>query len=279
MTRLNLVEALGKVAAERRQRRALVPIARKMATGMGKAWNRQARVFLRKLTILEPHITARAEAVAAIAEASGEIPWQPLWTETEADTVVAVETPIKGGASAALEAGFLHSVADMSADLSWDVDHPAAVKYLEDLGAERVTRINETTRRGLRTLLAQAVEEGWSYNKTQREIRAHFRGFSASRPQKHIRNRAELVALTETGEAYSEGALQVGQQLEEAGLALEKRWLSVGDERVDEKICAANERQSWIAFNSNFQSGHGRPLGHPACRCTLQIRRRREIRT
>ena len=81
-----------------------------------------------------------------------------------------------------------------------------------------------------------------------------------------------LVAVTEVGNAYEAGTAGTIRQLEQTGLAMEKSWLTVGDDRVDDE-CAGNEAAGWIPATAAFPSGHDRPLAHPACRCTLLFRR------
>lgn len=79
------------------------------------------------------------------------------------------------------------------------------------------------------------------------------------------RNRAELIANTEMNDAMSAGTLERGASLG----AKTKEWLTVGDSEVDDVICLPNEGQGEIQITRTFQSGHGRPPGHPRCRCAL----------
>jgi hypothetical protein len=92
-------------------------------------------------------------------------------------------------------------------------------------------------------------------------------------PQQHIDSRAHLVAVTETGNAYAEGQLEVAQELAAAGIEMEKAWITVGDDRVTEG-CRENEAAGWIGLDDPFPSGHQRPLRFPGCRCDLLTRRK-----
>lgn len=47
-----------------------------------------------------------------------------------------------------------------------------------------------------------------------------------------------------------------------------KTWITVRDDRVSD-LCAQNEAAGVIDINTPFPSGHGKPPGHPNCRCTL----------
>ena len=86
-------------------------------------------------------------------------------------------------------------------------------------------------------------------------------------------DRAELIATTVAGDAYEAATAAAGRQLADAGLVMEKSWLTVGDDRVDVE-CEDNEAQGWIPMDDGFRSGHTRPPAQPACRCTALYRRR-----
>jgi len=188
---------------------------------------------------------------------------------TEAEMLRALQSTIGdaltgGGARVILSAGI---------ELSFSVNHPAAVQYLKDHGAELVRGINATTRDYLRTVLVQAAEQGWAYGKTARAIKERYREFSVGVPQRHIRSRSELIAVTEVGNAYEHGSLIAAQDLASGGLVMEKFWSTVQDDRVEEH-CRTNEGEGWIPLDQTFSSGHDRPLAHPACRCTMLTRRK-----
>jgi hypothetical protein len=59
---------------------------------------------------------------------------------------------------------------------------------------------------------------------------------------------------------------------------MEKRWLTVGDDRVSDG-CKDNQRAGWIALNDAFPSGDDRPLRFPGCRCVVQYRRKAGVNT
>ena len=101
--------------------------------------------------------------------------------------------------------------------------------------------------------------------------------FSERKPQLHIRNRAELIAVTETGNAYEKAAMLQAEALQQAGLPMEKSWNTVGDDRVSDG-CQENEDAGWIPIDEPFPSGDMQPLRFPGCRCNLQTRFAREDR-
>jgi len=80
-----------------------------------------------------------------------------------------------------------------------------------------------------------------------------------------INDRARTIARTEMGDALEEGARTVAKKRG----ATHKVWITVGDDRVDQDICAGNQGQGPIPIDEPFQSGHQNPTGHPSCRCTV----------
>lgn len=258
-----MVLLLREAAAKAVKRRKLAPIETDLARKMGRMFRAQGAAFVYDL---------RPQASRfGLVEADGDgLDWEPVWNGAASRISAAGTEAIQAAAEDALQSGmnvaaaeFAGVIADL--DTSFDLKNPRAVAFLEGRGAAQIARINETTRDQMRTLLTQAVSEGWSYNRTAKELRAQFTDMS--------RARALTIATYEAGEAYEAGSYLVGEDLIAAGVAMEKSWLTVGDDRVDPH-CAANGGQNWIAFGEAFSSGHDRPLSHPRCRCTLLMRRK-----
>jgi hypothetical protein len=119
--------------------------------------------------------------------------------------------------------------------------------------------ITESTRR----IVKNAIASGLENNKTQEEIVDDLmkKGFSEER--------ARNIAENEVAAANEGGTMQAYIDAEDAGVPIMKGWNSVGDDGVDEDICAKNEAQGPIPVSQAFQSGHMAPLGHNRCRCSL----------
>jgi len=115
------------------------------------------------------------------------------------------------------------------------------------------------TRQRVRELVAQSITDGQSLGQLSRALREDF-VFS--------RGRAERIARTETATALGQGqkqaAIHQGRD--------QKRWVSQGDDRVNQPICATNEAQGWVGVADAFQSGHDTIPGHVQCRCTVIYR-------
>lgn len=173
----------------------------------------------------------------------------------------------------AVRKGAKSAMVDLSAaeyGISFNLQDPLAQKFLKDNGVKKVKGINKTTRGRIQTVLNKAAKEGWSYKQTAEEIAAIFDS-SVTVTSGSVISRAELIAVTEMGEAYEAGRQAVLDKFDKAGLDTEKMWITVGDEKVC-TVCAPNGSAGWIKGKDAFPSGHDRPLGHPACRCDMGVR-------
>lgn len=159
-------------------------------------------------------------------------------------------------------------VRNVKADKSGWVSLPnlRAQEYAKKHAAEAVTQINDTTRKEIARIVSDGVKSGSSYNDIAKEIKNKFEEFAVPMPQKHVSNRAVLVAVTELANAYCEGNAQVGNYLQDNGVKMMKAWQTLEDDRVSDG-CKENERVGWIPINKEFPSGHMHPPRFPGCRC------------
>lgn len=237
------------------KRRAIAPIERGLEAAMRKAFKAQGRALLRGLVSYKDQFP--------LEEAMTEGQWDRLFSDAEIASMRLFMEPLDAAARAALLAGGASTYGELGMlGVAFDLANPRAVEYLRHHGAARVTMINQTTRTEIRKLVVQAADEGMSYSRLARTIRDRFDGFAGLQPQLHIHNRAELVAVTEVGDAYSEANLIVGKTLQDAGERMENYWLTVGDGRVSAG-CAQNQAAGWIPLDDAFPSGHQRPLRFP----------------
>lgn len=271
---LATIDRLVEANAALRKRRALDRLERRLTEALRRAFLAQGRAFLSRLERLRDRFPPEGRLQEALEEAD----WGPLFDQAALETLRLFQEPLDESTRQALEAGALALIAELGSTLDFSLEHPRAVEYLQQRGAERVTQINETTRRYLRTILTQAAAEGWSYDRVARAIRERYAEFAGPplrvRPR-HIRSRAHAVAVFELGDAYEHGNMLVARELQAAGLVMEKAWLTVGDDRVRPEH-RANQEQGWIPLDQTFSSGHQRPPTDPGCRCTLLMRRRPE---
>lgn len=272
------------VEAVRRSRRLKrkEPIERRLELAMRKAFREQGRQFERNLRKFRDRFGEAQRADTQVrpdgrdedTELSESIlptEWMFVFHAVAQKTLVLFSKPIDTAVRAALLAGGTNLIAELGAGISFALDNPRAVTYLEQYGAKLVTKINETTRDYIGTIIEQATREGWSYDRIAEALTERYEEFAIGKPQAHIDSRAHLIAVTETGNAYTEGRLQAAQELEAAGLEMEKAWDTVGDDKVSEG-CRGNAAVGWIKLDAAFPSGHQRPLRFPGCRCDLLTR-------
>ena len=136
-----------------------------------------------------------------------------------------------------------------------------AANYARQRGGEllQVTgdaNLADLTRERVGSLVARSLEEGWTPEELQKQLEQDF-AFSSSR--------AATIARTETSFATSRGEYQAATL---QGYDM-KRWITVGDERVDSP-CHANEAIGWIGIVEQFPSGHSIPPVHPNERCFVE---------
>lgn len=266
---LATLDRLIEAFTERRKWRALSPIERRLERDMEKAFRKQGRAFLAALNHRAGVLGGR------LREAAGDVlppDWAAIFDAIARD-IRAFTPAIQRGVRASLTTGAQHSMTDLGVPGTFDLANPRAVTYLETHAAEAVTAINEATKAEMRAIITKGVREGQSYDQIAKSIKDRFEGFSRRMPQQHIRSRAHLVAVTESGNAYEAGTRAVADDLKAAGLEMEKSWLTVGDKRVSDE-CMSNEGAGWIPIDDTFPSGADQPLEHPGCRCTMQIRRK-----
>lgn len=253
-------------------------IERALQLSLQKAFKEQGRVFLRMLAKFKNRFAEAAQVgsmfgddVVQLDESIPPTEWMFVFYEAAKRTFGLFEKPIDAAVQTALWQGAASMIADVGMSIRFDLKNPRAVKYLDQYGAQQVTKINDTTRDFLQTILKQSADEGWSYDRTAEAISERYQEFSIGKPQAHIDSRAHLIAVTETGNANLEGQMIVARDLQDAGIEMEKSWSTVGDDKVSDG-CRANEADGWIALDHPFSSGHMRPLRFPGCRCDLMTR-------
>lgn len=199
--------------------------------------------------------------------------WLTIFDRISGSTQDFFFDPIQAGSQAAMVQAATELIATLAADIAFDLANPRAVAYLEQHGFGLISQIDSVTRGNIATIVTNGIDEGWSYNRIAREISSLYREMAVGRPQQHIDSRAHLIAVTEMGNAYEAGNSIVVQDLQDAGLQMEKKWWTVGDDRVSQG-CRDNQAEGWIPVSQPFQSGHMQPLRFPGCRCTTLYRRR-----
>jgi hypothetical protein len=236
---------------------AVVLLERKLHAALRAHWRRQKRAVLARLAT---HRSLFAEAAMRKEDLPDDLAKR---VEPTGELVIVIDVTTAG----AFDAGAAHTLAEFNIAGAFDIHLPDAVDYLAQHGAQQVAAIDDVTRARLRRLLVDAVEHNWSYAKTARQITAMFDGFGGLSPLGHIRTRAELVSVTEIGQAYEHGGRVMADRIAATGMRLQKHWITAASDVCP--ICTDAAAQGWIADSDPFTNGFDGPLGHPGCRCAL----------
>lgn len=242
--------------------RRMAPIEKRLEKDLAKAFKVQGAAFSKRFASLQ----------GEFSEAISDDDWIGIWDDVAKATSKLFINPIQRAVQLSLTSAAEELIGELDVDYSFSLKNPRAVKYIAEHGAKLVTGINDTTRSYLGTVINDGVDGGWSYDRMAKAITDRFSQFAVGVPQKHIESRAHLVAVTEVGQAYEAGNEIVVNDLTKAGLKMEKKWDTVGDDRVSDG-CLENERAGWIPIDEEFPSGDMRPLRFPGCRCTALYRR------
>lgn len=252
---------------------ALAPLERKLERAMMAGFKAQRIQFLGRLR------KRRGQFAVPMAEAVREEDWAKDFDAATAATAGPMVKALDQAARASLIQGIKQARIDLGNPqelISFGPRSPEAAIVMRRRGANRIAGINDTTRSQVRTILTQAVDEGWTYQRTEKALTDLYAGFSTSAPQKHLQvglpkgqlgTRARLIAVTETATAYEEARMLSAGRLQAAGIAMQKRWITAGLDRVC-SVCEAGEGQGWVPLDQAFDNGFDSPPAHPGCRCS-----------
>lgn len=281
MTILTALNRFVEAASVAEKWRVIGPTERRLQRALRTAFEAQGKIFMRGFAKLQPRFVEarkgerrRQHRIQRLRETISADDWLQVFDQTTGDTVDLFFSPIQDAIRRSMRSGAGAAIADVGIDIAFTLAHPRAVQYLDQHGYGLIRQINAVTRGNIATIISNGVAEGWSYNRMAREITSLYREMAIGRPQQHIQSRAHLIAITEAGNAYESGGATIIQDLQDAGLRMEKHWLTVGDDRVSEG-CRDNQASGWIPFSQAFPSGHMHPLRFPGCRCSTLYQRSR----
>lgn len=131
---------------------------------------------------------------------------------------------------------------------NWALVNANAVRWAKQYGYDLVKGINATTRNNLQEIIPGFFEES---GRTIGDLRRTLSGTFGP-------VRAEMIAITETTRAASQGQLWLEDELRREGIATYRVWQTNRDEMVC-PICAP-------LHNKRIEDGR-LPPAHPRCRC------------
>jgi hypothetical protein len=206
---------------------------------------------------------------------------------------------IEDGAGVAFDA----LEAEARAGFAFNLDHPRAVDFIERHTADLVTEVGTNTRLGIRAIVRRSFEEAIAPREAARFIESIIglrsdqvgalmklredlaakgvRGEALDRAtaratRRMKRERALLIARTETINAANEGQIELWRQGVDAGvLELDKsfkEWIVTPDDRLCE-VCRPLDSVR-VGLNAFFDTARGMksgPTAHPRCRCALSL--------
>lgn len=264
-------EALVQVAVARREL-FLAPLRSRMARVAGVHFDNQRIVLERKLRERGAHLNESVcreglgDAVAGLMIT--------IFDEFAVDTADAMREILMK----AMEGAIKHRLLDFGYAMSFSLRNPAAQRYLKTYCLNEIKKIDATTLKIMKGIVYQGLYEGASYTEIAARMVSRYAAFGTPVPQHHLRNRAELIATYETGQAYEAASREVADTIAKKGIPIEKSSITVGDDRVDAE-CLAKEAQKWIPLDQPFTTHlqkdnveHQRSPFHIACRCTTIYR-------
>jgi hypothetical protein len=240
----------------------------RLEKAMQKAFKRQGNLFAEGFDALKPVKEAEGDGLIIVPEE-----WRELFDAIAGETVSDFVDPIQSEAEDGVLKAGQALIQSIGVKVVWNLQNERAIAYLDEYAAKRVAELNQVTKERIATIIRQGNKAGWSYDKVARAIIAEFEAYAAPRSQKHIQTRAHLIAVTEVGEAYTNGAYGAAEEIEATGIEMEKSWLTSGDDRVSSG-CLINGSEEWIPLKQAHKSGDLHPLRFPGCRCDELYRRK-----
>jgi len=194
--------------------------------------------------------------------------WKDIWKSIETETTPELQKTIKAIEGDALLKGAeqLRTQLRFDAKTTFSLSNPRAVAFFRKTGGsvDYIKGIQATTAESLKRVITTALDEGWSYNDTAKEIRKLYDGPIST-------DRARRIATHEAAQAYEAGNRAFADTIVDDGIEMEKMWTTSHDDRVSDG-CEENESDGWIPIDEAHTSGDQEPPRFPGCRCYEQYR-------
>lgn len=200
--------------------------------------------------------------------------WGKIWDSVEADTTadlqdLVVSTEMDGMQAGGDQLGKMLSIdSSKKPGTTFNLANPRAVAWFKKTGGsiDYIKDIQGTTGDSLKTLMTTALDEGWSYSQTGKEIQKLY-------DEPISRDRAQRIASFESGQAYEAGNRAFADTLSDDGVEMEEMWMTSHDDKVRPEH-AANEAEGWVELGHVFSSGDTEPPTDPGCRCFMIYRQK-----
>jgi len=227
-----------------------------------------------------------------------------VWRKTNGGGIEAIASGLSEELNKGLVSGGRLAAKEMGKIVVLDPMRPAVRKWVDDHLLELAKQLSDTSRAAISNTLRDGITRGRHPGQIAKDIRRSLglterQGTAVSRywgqlqkegvpyakieqrAQKYserlIGQRARTIARTESISAVSQGRAQLWQQLKDEDAFPEgyvQEWLTAGDDRVSEEICAPMQGQQ-RPIGEPFTTGDGQkidaPPSHPNCRCTVVL--------
>jgi hypothetical protein len=155
--------------------------------------------------------------------------------------------------------------------MSFEITYPDAEAYMRRLRTLNLSdyrgSISRTTKDKLKSILAESIRAGRTYDETAKLIKEQGRAGVFSK------ERGKLIAVNQVGNAHEEGKRKMSDRFTATtGIRVLKSWQTSNDDRVTEE-CSDYQDMGWIAFDQPFVSDNGTSdqraprMTNPRCRC------------
>lgn len=241
-------------------------IARKYYPAFREFFQLQRDLVLEGLMGLEPILDEQSpaktnKAASRVTQAALK-QFKGVWDDIEKATTTDLQDLVVAAEMDGMQAGGdLMAKTINPGGKFWDLSNPRAVRWFQKNGGsiDLIKDIQATTAGSLKTVISTALDEGWSPDTTAKEIRKLYDGPIS-------RDRAKLIAVTESARSYEAGNRGFADSLKDDGIQMEKRWENSGDDRVSDG-CLQNTADGWIPIDQPHSSGDQNPPRFPGCRC------------
>ncbi|MBC7340900.1 MAG: hypothetical protein H5U02_00340 [Clostridia bacterium] len=180
--------------------------------------------------------------------------------------------------------------------LSFDMRNPRSLQWIAAHGAELVAGVGQNTKDAIKVVVRRAFEEGGHPYEQAKQIRqmigldprraaalANYeraqlgQGIDPAEVQKRVdkyrekllKQRAQMIARTETIAAACEGQREAWRQAVDSGLLVEeeweRKWIVTPDDRLCPLCMAREDKRAQV--HGAYPDGSGGPPLHPGCRC------------
>lgn len=247
-------------------------IARQNLPALKAFFAKQQRMVLLRLQMIQsfyqPTGTRAMEAPPTDPLKRWDELWQGVTFDTNADLQKTISTIEREG----LQSGADQLATQLKFDAkdTFSLSNPRAVSWFKKTGGsiDYIKDIQKTTGASLKRVVSTGLDEGWSYNQLSREIQKLYDGPIS-------RDRAQRIAVFETGQSYEAGNRAFADSLTDDGVEMEQKWMTSEDAKVRPEH-AANEAEGWVPLGHVFSSGDSEPPTDPGCRCYMIYRQGRK---